>query len=216
MNSDLRHPMIRNAIPCGRIVRETRHMGKRFRLIIALFLLPTAALAHPGHEATTFLHGFTHPLVGIDHLLAMLAVGILASRFAGAARAALPSAFIAAMSIGAGIAAAGLALASVELMIALSLVVFGAAIVAARKLPTVLAAAAVAAFALFHGYAHGAEMAGSSLLAFGAGFVLSTALLHGAGLWLTLQARELGKRAQTAIRLSGGVIAGIGLALTFA
>jgi urease accessory protein len=94
--------------------------------------------------------------------------------------------------------------------------VFGAAIVAARQVPVVPTAAAVAAFALFHGYAHGAEMDGTSLLAFGAGFVLSTALLHGMGLWLTLRACELGQRAQTAIRLSGGIIASIGLALTLA
>jgi urease accessory protein len=191
-------------------------MANRFRLIVALLLLPTVAFAHPGHEATTFVHGFAHPLGGLDHLLAMLAVGILASRFEGTARAALPFTFIAAMSMGAVVATTGFVLASVELMIALSLVAFGAAIVAARKAPVVFTAAAIGAFALFHGYAHGAEMTGTSLLAFGAGFVLSTALLHGAGLWLTLRARELGQRAQTAIRLSGGVIAGIGLALTFA
>ena len=185
------------------------------RLAIGLLLLPGAALAHPGHEASTFVHGFTHPLGGVDHLLAMIAVGILASRFEGSVRAALPIAFIASMSIGALLAASGFALASVELIIALSLVAFGAAIVAARVLPVMPAAAAVAAFALFHGYAHGSEMAGTSLLAFGTGFVLSTALLHGAGLWLTLRARELGRRAQTAIRISGGVIAGIGVVLTF-
>ncbi len=192
----------------------TPHLARG--LTIALLLLPGVALAHPGHEASTFLHGVTHPLGGIDHLLAMIAVGILASRFEGTARAALPLAFIAAMSIGAVVAATGFALGSVELMIALSLIVFGVAILAARKLPVALAAGGVAVFALFHGYAHGAEMAGASLLAFGAGFVVSTALLHGAGLWVTLWARELGRRAQTAIRLSGGVIAGIGVTLTFA
>lgn len=145
----------------------------------------------------------------------MLAVGILASRFEGSVRAALPIAFIASMSIGAVLATSGFALASVELVIALSLVAFGAAIVSTHALPVMIATVAVAAFALFHGYAHGTEMAGTSLLAFGTGFVLSTALLHGAGLWLTLRARELGRRAQTAIRVSGGVIAGIGVVLTF-
>lgn len=192
----------------------TPHLARG--LTVALLLLPGVALAHPGHDTSTFLHGVTHPLGGLDHLLAMIAVGILASRFEGATRAALPLAFIAAMSIGAIVAATGLAVGGVELMIALSLVVFGAAILAARKLPVAFAGSAVAVFALFHGYAHGAEMAGTSLLAFGAGFVLSTALLHGAGLWLTLRTRELGERAYAAIRLSGGVIAGIGLALTFA
>lgn len=192
----------------------TPHLARG--LTVALLLLPGAALAHPGHDTSTFLQGVTHPLGGLDHLLAMIAVGILASRFEGTTRMALPFAFIAAMSIGAVVAASGFALGGVELMIALSLVVFGMAILAPRSLPVALAASAVAAFGLFHGYAHGAEMAGTSLLAFGAGFVLSTALLHGAGLWLALRAREFGKRASTAIRLSGGVIAGIGIALTFA
>ncbi len=145
----------------------------------------------------------------------MLAVGILASRFEGSVRAALPIAFIASMSIGAVLATSGFALASVELVIALSLIAFGAAIVSTHAPPVMIATVAVAAFALFHGYAHGTEMAGTSLLAFGTGFVLSTALLHGAGLWLTLRARELGRRAQTAIHVSGGVIAGIGVVLTF-
>lgn len=192
----------------------TPHLARG--LTVALLLLPGVALAHPGHDASTFLNGVAHPLGGIDHLLAMIAVGILASRFEGMTRAALPLAFIAAMSIGAIVAATGLAVGGVELMIALSLVVFGVAILAARKLPVAFAGSAVAAFALFHGYAHGAEMAGTSLLAFGTGFVLSTALLHGTGLWLTLRAREFGERACTAIRLSGGVIAGIGVALTLA
>jgi urease accessory protein len=178
-------------------------------------LLPASAFAHSGHEASTFVHGLAHPLGGIDHLLAMIAVGILASRFEGLARCHLPFAFIATMSIGALAAAAGTSIAGVELMIALSLIVFGAGIVAARQLSTVLTIAVVAAFALFHGYAHGAEMAGSSLLAFGAGFILSTALLQGAGLWMTLQVCKLGPRDQLAIRMSGGVIAGFGAALAF-
>ena len=195
---------------------ESMNTPFRRALTLALLLLPAGAFAHPGHEASTFVQGFAHPLGGIDHLLAMLAVGILASRFEGSARWTLSVSFVTAMSIGAAASAAGFALAGVELMIALSLVVFGAAIVAVRKLPIALSAAAVAGFALFHGYAHGAEMAGSSLLAFGAGLILSTALLHGAGLWITMRAHELGERAQAAVRVCGGVIAGIGLALTFA
>jgi urease accessory protein len=190
-------------------------MANRFRrpLTAALLLLPTASFAHPGHEASTFLDGFAHPLGGIDHLLAMIAVGILASRFDRSARWTLPLAFMGAMSIGAITASVGVALTSVELMIALSLVVFGAAIAIVRRLPTVLTATAVSLFALFHGYAHGAEMGGSSLLVFGGGFILSTALLHGAGLWVTLRARDLGQRAHLAIRVAGCAIAGVGALL---
>jgi urease accessory protein len=181
--------------------------------IAAVLSIPVTAFAHPGHDAITFVAGFTHPFGGLDHLLAMIAVGILASRFEASARWGLPLAFILAMTVGAALAAAGFATTNEEMMIALSLVAFGVAVAAARTIPLALALGAVSSFAIFHGYAHGLEMIGSSLFAFVAGFVVSTALLHAASLWLTLQARTLGRRAQSAIRISGGVIAGTGIAL---
>lgn len=190
----------------------TSHLLRR--VSTGVLFLPATALAHPGHDASSFVAGLAHPFDGIDHLLAMVAVGMLASRLQNSARWSLSLTFIVAMTMGA-MAAATFALPSVELMIAFSLVVFGAAIAIARQLPTTLSFAAVSLFALFHGAAHGAEWVGSSLLAFCSGFIISTAALLATGLSMTLRAREIGQSAQVAIRISGGVIAGTGAALLF-
>lgn len=186
-------------------------------LLCALYggtlLLPATAFAHPGADASSFVAGLVHPLGGMDHLVAMIAVGVLASQFKAALRTSLVSAFIVAMLIGAIVGAAGLALPNVEPMIALSLLMFGAAIALPRRASATLSLAGVVTFGFFHGHAHGTEMVGSSLLSFGLGFSFSAALLQGLGLYVTLRARELGEHAQTAIRVSGGMVAGIGIVL---
>ena len=140
-----------------------------------------AALAHPGHESASFVIGFGHPLEGIDHVLAMLAVGLYASRQRGNARWALPTAFVAAMLAGAGLAAWGVTLPAVESAIALSVLVLGLAIAFAARLPVAAALPIVAGFAVFHGYAHQLEIRDAAALTYAGGFVLATALLHAAG-----------------------------------
>lgn len=154
---------------------------KRLFFALPLALFAGTALAHPGHESTSFFSGFGHPIGGLDHLLAMLAVGLLAARQAGRARWALPVAFVAAMLGGAGLSALGVALPAVESGIALSVLVLGLLIAFVAKLPVAVAAPLVALFALFHGHAHHAEMGDGSLFAFTAGFTLATVLLHAAG-----------------------------------
>lgn len=179
----------------------------------ALALLPQAALAHPGHGAAIGAEaGFLHPLMGADHVLAMVAVGLLAALRGGRALWALPLSFLVLMSAGAGLGMAGVALPYAETGIALSIVVFGVAAIVGLRAPVALLASLVGVFAVFHGYAHGAEMPETaSGLSFGFGFLAATALLHAAGLGLGIAAARLdAARAAPAL---GACVAAAGLAL---
>jgi len=155
---------------------------------IALLLLATssAALAHPGDHAGGVLHGFAHPFAGLDHLLALLAVGIWAARLPSAARWQLPAVFVCFMAIGAMLG--GLALPFVEPMVALSVLVFGLAATLAKRLPLSVGGGTVALFALYHGHAHFTEMPDTSPAGFLAGMLLATALLQLVGALLALAA----------------------------
>jgi|HigsolmetaAR204D_1030405.scaffolds.fasta_scaffold00073_43 urease accessory protein len=176
----------------------------------ASLLLPVLAFAHPGHDTVTFADGFLHPLGGIDHLLAMVAVGVLASRFAGSARLLLPLAFMSAMTLGALLSVT--ALPFVETMIALSLVAFGLAIMHTRTLPLSVGMLAVFLFGVFHGHAHGTEAHGG-LMPFAAGFLLSTGVLHALGLAATARLQQATQRYRLALRTMGGIVAGAGVVL---
>jgi urease accessory protein len=179
----------------------------------ALVLLPQAALAHPGHGAAVGAEaGFLHPLMGADHVLAMVAVGLLAAVRGGRALWVLPLSFLVLMSAGAALGMAGAALPYAETGIALSIVVFGLAAVVGLRAPVALLAALVGAFAVFHGYAHGTEMPETaSGLSFGLGFLAATALLHAAGIGLGMAAARIG--ATRAAPALGAGVAAIGLAL---
>ena len=174
----------------------------------------TPALAHTGLGTTHGVAaGFAHPLGGPDHALAMLAVGWLAARIGGRALVAVPAAFLGAMALGGAAALAGLTLPAVEIGIGLSVVAFGALLAWPRDLPTAAVTAVVGAFAIFHGHAHGTEMpADASGLAYGAGFLLATALLHAAGIALGIAA-ERTLRAPMAGRVAGMATALAGVAL---
>lgn len=179
----------------------------------ALLLLPRAALAHPGHgDAAGLAHGFLHPLLGADHVVAMVAVGLLAALRGGRALWALPAAFLALMAVGAGLGMAGIALPFAETGIALSIVAFGLAAIVGLGLPVAALSVLVGVFAVFHGYAHGAEMPETaSGLVYGIGFLGGTALLHAAGLCLGLIAGRASRAA--AAPVLGGVVAASGVAL---
>ena len=156
----------------------------RLALFLSLLAASFGALAHPGDHAGGFAHGFAHPFAGLDHLLAMVAVGLWAARFSGLPRWILPLAFVSFMALG-----TGLALPMVEPMIAASVLVLGLGAALGRRLPVAAGAALTALFALYHGQAHFAEMpADASLAGFALGMLSATALLHGAGLLLALQA----------------------------
>jgi urease accessory protein len=183
----------------------------------ALMALPAAALAHTGHmEPGGFLHGFEHPLGGLDHLLAMVAVGLWAAQSGGRSLLALPVAFIGAMVLGGLAGMAGLPLPAVELGILGSVLALGALVAFQPRLSLTVCVAITAVFAVFHGYAHGAEMpAAASPLAYGLGIAAATALLHAGGIGLILAARRLvqGSAGQAAVHGSGAVVAFGGAAL---
>ena len=143
-------------------------------------ILITPALAHPGHgvEALGYAHGFLHPLMGLDHVLAMTAVGLYAARLGGRALLCLPLASIAALLLGSVVGHVGIGLPMVEQAIVLSVVAAGAAIALGLNLPLKSATVLVAAFALFHGHAHGSEAAATTtFLSYAAGFSTATFLL---------------------------------------
>ena len=183
----------------------------------ALMALPTVALAHPGHvEPSGFMHGFEHPLGGLDHLLAMVAVGLWAAQSGGRALVALPAAFVVAMILGGIAGMAGLPLPAVEFGILGSVLALGALVAFQPKLSVGVCVAITAAFAVFHGFAHGVEMpAAASPWAYGLGFTVATALLHAGGIGLIVAVRRFvqGNAGRAAVRGSGALVAFGGVAL---
>lgn len=177
----------------------------------ALTLAAGPAAAHTfGAEGAGFAAGFGHPLLGFDHLLAMVAVGLWAGQLGGRAAWLVPAAFVGALAAGAGMALAGAALPAVEPAILASVLALGLLVAFAVRLPAGVAMALVAAFALCHGHAHGAEMpAAASPLLYGLGFVLATVLLHAAGLALGRAATRLVLPALA--RAAGAAVAAAGL-----
>lgn len=189
----------------------------RLILALALALVPTVALAHTGHGDTAggFLHGFEHPLGGIDHILAMVAVGVFAFVLGGRALFLVPLAFVGMMAVGFLFGIGSIDIPFVELGIALSSVVIGAAAAWGRPMPVAAAMSLVGLFAIFHGVAHGAEMpADSSGLGYALGFMVATALLHAAGIGAAMgAARLVGKYGRPIAQAAGGLFAlgGIGV-----
>ncbi len=188
------------------------------RALIALLtiLLPTAALAHPGHGDTVGLaYGFMHPIGGLDHVLAMVAVGVFAFVLGGRALWLVPASFVGMMAAGFLLGAAQVEVPFVELGIALSSVVIGGAAAMGRPMPVAAAAALVGVFAVFHGHAHGAEMpANAAGFEYAVGFMLATALLHLSGIGGAMGvARLVGKYGRQIAQVAGGLFAlgGIGV-----
>lgn len=179
-------------------------------------LLPSAAFAHTGAGSTSgFVNGFMHPVGGLDHVLAMVAVGLLAARLGGRALWAVPLAFVA-MMVGGGMAGVGgMPLPFVEQGITGSIIVLGFVIALGSRLSTPVAMALAGFFAIFHGHAHGTEMpVDVAGIAYGAGFAAATALLHGAGLALGFTANGIaGAWSERASRIAGGAVAATGLGL---
>jgi urease accessory protein len=178
---------------------------------VPAMLASGAAWAHgEGSHVHGFAAGLAHPFGGADHLLAMIGVGMLAGMIGGKARWRLPIAFIGAMAVGAvaGIAGVGGG-APAEQAIALGVLALGLAIAFAARMHPGIATVLVAACAVFHGHAHGAELPPQAdALAYVTGFVASTSILHGTGLVL---AQFL--RATTVARVAGGAIALAGLVM---
>jgi len=199
---------------------------KRLTLVLCLSLLalnmavsPAAAHLPPG-EYGSFAAGFSHPLFGFDHILAMVAVGLWAGMLGGRARWAVPAAFVTVMLVGFGLALMHVSVPFVEPMILASTIVLGLLVAMAVRLDLRVCVAMVGAFALFHGHAHGGELGAADAFAFGSGFALATALLHGAGIGMGLAidriAASLGTSGLAAARGLGALTAVAGIALVIA
>ena len=180
----------------------------------ALTLIPTAAFAHPAiGDAHGFVAGFAHPLGGLDHILAMVTVGIFAWQLGGRALWLVPATFVLAMAAGGALGMAGVPVQFVEVGIAASVIVLGAVVAFARRAPVAIAVALVGVFAIFHGHAHGTEMPlDATGGAYAAGFMLATALLHAAGIALGF---AIGRIAhdRAAYQLGGSLVALAGVAI---
>lgn len=187
-----------------------------------LALCASPLLAHPGSGATSgLLHGMAHPLAGMDHLLAMIAVGLWAAQGEGSSRSiwVLPASFVGGMLLGGLLGMWGTTLPAVEAGILLSVVVLGAFVAAALRPAAVVSILIVAAFGLLHGHAHGTEMpATMSAMGYVAGFTAATALLHAVGaaaaVWIRGAAGNTEGMAW--VRVAGSAIAAAGMVLVLA
>ncbi|WP_254506812.1 HupE/UreJ family protein [Anatilimnocola floriformis] len=194
----------------------------KFRIALSVLALcavsAVPAWAHPHHvHAPGAEHGLTagffHPLFGLDHLLAMFAVGLLAAQLGGRAIWALPMAFLSLMLAGGAAGMAGIGLPAMEIGIALSVVVLGAALLIGSKYPLAAATLVVGCFGIMHGHAHGTELpAMSSAALYSVGFLLATAALHLAGIAAGLLLVR-GERSVTLLRASGAAISVVGIVL---
>ncbi|MER9236047.1 HupE/UreJ family protein [Mesorhizobium sp. M0622] len=186
--------------------------------LAAMAMLPATskiASAHTGvGDIGGFAHGFWHPIGGVDHVLAMVMIGLFAAHLGGRALYLVPAAFASVMAIGGAVGSAGIPIPFVELGIGLSIVVLGTAVALGFRTVIAVAMALVGFFGLFHGYAHGAEMPETVAgLAYGAGFIIATALLHSCGLALGLiAASKVGPRGETLVRAAGALTAVAGVA----
>lgn len=184
----------------------------RLAAFLVALVLPAAAMAHTGIGAhgTPFVSGLLHPLLGPDHLLTMVAVGLLAAMTGGRAVWAYPASFVAAMLLGGVLGFDGVELPVVEPTILASVVVLGAAVAVAARPPLAVACAVIAVFGAAHGYAHGLEGPALGGAGYALGFVLATTALHGVGLGIGY---ALGSGWPMVARALGALTALAGVAL---
>jgi urease accessory protein len=173
--------------------------------------ISSTAFAHPGHNVSGLAAGLMHPFSGLDHLLAMVAVGLWAAQGGGRKVWLLPATFMTMLAAGAGLAVQWQALPMVEAGIATSVLALGLLVALSMQLPATLAVAVTALFGLLHGYAHGLELPESAApVSYALGFLAATAVLHASGVALGLAAR---RQHVVLARVFGAVIAASGVYL---
>jgi len=183
--------------------------SSRTAVVIALALSAAAASAHTeAGQSAGLLTGLMHPISGLDHVLAMVAVGLWGAQLGAPAIWLLPVTFPLVMALGGLLGLLGIPLPGVEIGIAASAILLGAAVMTEKRLPLIVAALLVGAFAIFHGHAHGAELPeGQSGLLYSLGFVVATGCLHAIG--IAIGAIHRWPAGRVALRIAGG---GVGLA----
>ena len=176
-------------------------------VLLPMLLWAQIAFAHPqAGEAKGFLTGFRHPISGLDHVLAMVAVGLWGAQLGNPAIWLLPVAFPMVMAFGGMLGLMGVPLPGVEYGIAASAILLGAAVLFEMRPPLVLAAVLVGIFAIFHGHAHGTELPpGQSGLLYSMGFVIATGCLHAVGISIGAVHRWLW--GQRLLRFAGAIVA---------
>jgi urease accessory protein len=182
--------------------------------LVLLVLVPVGAHAHTagGGAGAGFLTGFLHPMGGLDHLLAMLAVGMWGAQLGSPAIWLLPVAFPQVMAAGGVAGLLGVPLVGIEVGVAVSVIVLGAMIALDRRPPLWVALGLVSFFAVFHGYAHGVELPGKTgAVAYSAGFVTSTGLIHLTGIGIGLVVKL--PHGVKMLRAGGSAIAAAGVFL---
>ena len=182
-----------------------------FSLVFLILAWPLTGWAHvESGQAGGFLSGLAHPVSGLDHVLAMVAVGLWGAQLGMPAIWVLPVAFPMMMAFGGFLGLVGIPLPGVEIGIAVSAVVLGALVLGQIRLPLPASILIVAIFAVFHGHAHGTELEpGQNALLYSSGFVIATGLLHGVGIGIGLIKRwGLGRqvlRGAGALVMAGGL-----------
>jgi urease accessory protein len=191
--------------------RAFRHEAAWWLAVAMFVAAPAVARAHPRSGAAGgFLSGFSHPISGWDHILAMIAVGLWGAQLGAPAMWLLPVTFPMVMALGGTMGLLGIPLPGVELGIAASAIVLGAMVLTEGRPRLWIAALIVGVFAVFHGHAHGTELsAGHDALLYSAGFVIATGCLHGVGIAIGLIHKW--RSGRTAIRAAGAFVALAGL-----
>jgi len=189
---------------------SSRLLAPAISLLLVL-TAPTLAQAHVGiGNASGFLNGLAHPVLGLDHLCAMLAVGLWAAQRGGRAIWLVPVTFLAVMAAGGVLGVMAISTAYVETGIAASVLILGVLVAAAVRLPLVASVLIVGLFALLHGHAHGSEMpATASGVLYGLGFMATTAMLQLCGVGIGVLARRYD--VPQFVRYAGGAIAACGM-----
>ena len=187
-------------------------IARRLLFAVSMMVLAPSAWSHDGTTLPygSFLSGLTHPVLGLDHLLAMVSVGILSAQIGGRAIWTVPATFVLVMALGGVLGWVDVGLSAIEVGIAFSVLALGTAIAADRRVPMVAAMSAVGVFAVFHGYAHGAEMPTvAKPVTYALGFMTGTALLHLTGVIIGDISQHYA-RGKVLLRGAGLAIAGTG------
>ncbi|HKB59683.1 MAG TPA: HupE/UreJ family protein [Gallionellaceae bacterium] len=184
-----------------------RHTLTKMLFAVLMLGASGAACAHPGHGVSGFAAGLAHPFTGLDHLLAMVAVGIWAVQGGGRRVWLLPATFMTMLVAGAALALQWQGLRMVEVGIAASVLALGLLVSLSMRLPAILSVGITALFGLLHGYAHGLELPSSAHpAAFALGFLIATAFLHGSGIALSKRYAVLAKALGVGIAACGGYL----------
>ena len=189
-----------------KVCQKESSLTRAIPVLIFLLLCAPSAFAHPQKgEAVGFLTGFRHPMSGLDHVLAMVAVGLWGAQLGSPAIWLLPVAFPMVMAMGGMLGLMGIPLPGTEYGIALSAILLGAAVLFELRPPLTVAAILVGFFAIFHGHAHGTELPpGQSALLYSMGFVIATGCLHAVGIGIgTVHRWDWGQKA---VRFAGGLV----------